>query len=447
MRLLVIGINHSTASLELRERLAFTPDQLAPALRSLNHHLSSYDESANAEAAKSEAVIISTCNRTELVMSASSSQQYVLSWLTGIKRIDHDDFSEHVYCYEAEDAVKHLIKVAGGLDSMILGEPQIFGQMKSAYAVSRGVCAINNELEAVFQHVFAVAKKVRSDTAIGENPVSVAYAAVSLAQRIFADLSSVSVLLIGAGDTIELVAQHLKQSGAKRLVVANRTLDRAQSLAERLDAKAILLSDVPDNLAQFDIVISSTASQLPVLGKGAVESALNDRKRRPMLLVDIAVPRDIEKEVAQLSDIYLYTVDDLRDIIDHNVRLREAEVDKAGQIIDQGVEEFLVWQRSRDATDLVVSYRAAIQNLHDDELDRAKQLLEKGKSPELALESLARSLIQKIMHQPTVEMRNAAGVDNQDLLNAAKVLFGLDDEFDNNKRNEKIASSQSNDND
>ena len=183
MRLLVIGINHSTASLELRERLAFTPDQLAPALRSLNHHLRSCDESANTEAAKSEAVIISTCNRTELVMSTSSSQQYVLSWLIGIKRIDHDDFSEHVYCYETEDALKHLIKVAGGLDSMILGEPQIFGQMKSAYAVSRGVCAINTELEAVFQHVFAVAKKVRSDTAIGENPVSVAYAAVSLAQR------------------------------------------------------------------------------------------------------------------------------------------------------------------------------------------------------------------------------------------------------------------------
>ena len=183
------------------------------------------------------------------------------------------------------------------------------------------------------------------------------------------------------------------------------------------------------------------------MGKGAVESALNDRKRRPMLLVDIAVPRDIEKEVAQLSDIYLYTVDDLCDIIDHNVRLREAEVDKAGQIIDQGVEEFLIWQRSRDATDLVVSYRAAIQKLHDDELERTKQLLEKGKSPELALESLARSLIQKIMHQPTVEMRNAAGVDNHDLLNAAKVLFGLDDEFDNNKPSEKIASRQSNDND
>ncbi len=442
MRLLVIGINHSTASLELRERLAFTPDQLAPALLSLNHHLN-----LNDDAVKSEAVIVSTCNRTELVMSASSSEQYVLRWLTNTKRIEHDDISEHVYCYEAEHAIKHLIKVAGGLDSMILGEPQIFGQMKSAYAVSRDICAINSELEAVFQHVFAVAKKVRRDTAIGENPVSVAYAAVSLAQRIFADLLSVSVLLIGAGDTIELVAQHLKQSGAKRLVVANRTLDRAQSLAERLDAKAILLSEMPENLAQFDIVISSTASQLPVLGKGAVESALNDRKRRPMLLVDIAVPRDIEKEVAQLSDIYLYTVDDLRNIIDHNVRLREAEVDKAGQIIDQGVEDFLIWERSRDATDLVVSYRTAIQSLHDDELERAKQMLAKGKTPELALESLARSLTQKIMHQPTVEMRNAAGVDNQILLNAAKVLFGLDDEFDNDKRNEKIVSSRSNDND
>ncbi len=423
MRLLVIGINHSTASLDLRERLAFTPDQLAPAALSLNRYLNSDDKDSQ----RSEVVIVSTCNRTELVMSSSAPQQRAVRWLTQMKAIDEDEFSEHIYCYDADQAVRHLIKVAGGLDSMILGEPQIFGQMKSAYAVSRGVGAISTELEATFQHVFSVAKRVRSDTAIGENPVSVAYAAVSLAQRIFADLSSVSVLLIGAGDTIELVAQHLKHSGAKNLVVANRTLDRAQSLAERLAASAILLSEVPENLAQFDIVISSTASQLPVLGKGAVESALNERKRRPMLLVDIAVPRDIEKQVAQLSDIYLYTVDDLRDIIDHNVRLREAEVDKAGQIIDKGVEEFLVWQRSRDATDLVVSYRAAIQDLQDEELVRAKQLLLNGKNPDLALESLARSLTQKIMHQPTVEMRNAAGSDNKSLLDAAKILFGLED--------------------
>jgi glutamyl-tRNA reductase len=309
---------------------------------------------------------------------------------------------------------------------MILGEPQIFGQMKSSYAVSRQLNAIGVELEPAFQRVFAVAKKVRSDTAIGENPVSVAFAAVTLAQRIFADLSSVAVLLVGAGDTIELVAQHLMNSGAKDVVVANRTLDRAQALAGRLNAKAIMLSEVPEALSDFDIVISSTASQLPVLGKGAVEAALKSRKRRPIFMVDIAVPRDIEPQVADLPDVYLYTVDDLRDIIDHNVRLRVAEADKATEIIDAGVEEFVLWRRSRGATDLVVSYRNNIEALRDEELERALQLLQAGKSAEEALTALARALTQKIMHQPTVEMRNAAGLKNTSLLESAKKLFGLE---------------------
>ncbi|MDA8693812.1 glutamyl-tRNA reductase [Pseudomonadales bacterium] len=311
--------------------------------------------------------------------------------------------------------------------------------MKSSYAVSRQVNAIGVELEPAFQHIFAIAKKVRSDTAIGENPVSVAFAAVTLAQRIFADLSSVAVLLVGAGDTIELVAQHLMNCGAKNVVVANRTLDRAQVLAERLSAKAILLSEVPESLSDFDIVISSTASQLPILGKGAVESALKSRKRRPIFMVDIAVPRDIEPQVADLPDVYLYTVDDLRDIIDHNVRLRVAEADKAAAIIDTGVQTFARWQRSRDATDLVVSYRNNIQALRDDELERALQLLQAGKSAEEAMTSLARALTQKIMHQPTVEMRNAAGLNNKALLESAKILFGLEgtpSSVDDNDTNE-----------
>ena len=231
---------------------------------------------------------------------------------------------------------------------------------------------------------------------------------------------------MGAGDTIELVAQHLMNSGAKNVVVANRTLDRAQTLAGRLNAKAIMLSEVPEALSDFDIVISSTASQLPVLGKGAVEAALKSRKRRPIFMVDIAVPRDIEPQVADLPDVYLYTVDDLRDIIDHNVRLRVAEADKATEIIDAGVNEFVLWRRSRGATDLVVSYRNNIEALRDEELERALQLLQAGKSAEDALTSLARALTQKIMHQPTVEMRSAAGVNNKALLESAKKLFGLE---------------------
>ena len=425
MRLLAIGINHSTANVELREQLAFAPELMQAALQSLLASLSQANEIAQLDSA-AEAVIVSTCNRTELIVSTEHNAEVVIAWLAQFKSLPVEQFNEHLYLYENQEALKHLIRVAGGLDSMILGEPQIFGQMKSSYAVSRQVNALGVELEPIFQHVFAVAKKVRSDTAIGENPVSVAFAAVTLAQRIFADLSSVAVLLVGAGDTIELVAQHLINSGAKNVVVANRTLDRAQTLADRLNAKAILLSDVPSSLGDFDIVISSTASQLPVLGKGAVEDALKSRKRRPIFMVDIAVPRDIEPQVADLPDVYLYTVDDLRDIIDHNVRLRVAEANKATEIVDAGVKEFATWQRSREATDLVVSYRSNIQSLRDEELERALQLLQSGKSPEEALSSLARALTQKIMHQPTVEMRNAAGLNNKALLESAKVLFGLE---------------------
>jgi len=425
MRLLAIGINHSTANVELREQLAFAPDVMHTALPSLLAWLSAANAEPGVECT-AEAVIVSTCNRTELIVSTEQEAEAVIIWLGQFKELPVEQFSEHIYIHENQEALRHLIRVAGGLDSMILGEPQIFGQMKSSYAVSRQLNAIGVELEPAFQRVFAVAKKVRSDTAIGENPVSVAFAAVTLAQRIFADLSSVAVLLVGAGDTIELVAQHLMNSGAKDVVVANRTLDRAQALAGRLNAKAIMLSEVPEALSDFDIVISSTASQLPVLGKGAVEAALKSRKRRPIFMVDIAVPRDIEPQVADLPDVYLYTVDDLRDIIDHNVRLRVAEADKATEIIDAGVEEFVLWRRSRGATDLVVSYRNNIEALRDEELERALQLLQAGKSAEEALTALARALTQKIMHQPTVEMRNAAGLKNTSLLESAKKLFGLE---------------------
>ena len=423
MRLLAIGVNHSTATVELREQLAFAPELMQPALQSLLECLSAKRQSNSL--ANAEAVILSTCNRTELVVSTEHDPEWVINWLAGFKQLARERFTDHIYIHSDQEAVRHLIRVAGGLDSMVLGEPQIFGQMKSSYAVSRQANAIGVELEPTFQYVFSVAKRVRSGTAIGQNPVSVAFAAVTLAQRIFADLSAAKVLLIGAGETIELVAQHLLQSGAEQIVVANRTLDRAQVLADKLAGKAMLLADIPESLVNFDIVISSTASQLPVLGKGAVESALKQRKRRPMFMVDIAVPRDIEQQVSELPDVYLYTVDDLRDIIDHNVQLREAEIDKAADIIDNGVREFVHWKHSRKATDLVVSYRDTIQGLRDEELERAKQLLQTGKTPEQALEALARALTQKIMHQPSVAMRDAAGQQNAGLLDSARVLFGL----------------------
>ncbi len=458
MQLLAIGVNHSTAAVELREQLAFPPESLVDALNSLLAWLASDAEILSCEMSvkgnvkmpssplssilpasmealdaplvgrESEAIILSTCNRTELIVSCGVGEGPILSWLSAFSGLSLDQFADHVYIYRDRDAVRHLIRVASGLDSMVLGEPQIFGQMKSAYAVSQEANAIGAELEPTLQHIFSTAKKVRNDTAIGKNPVSIAYSAVAMSQRIFADLSSVSALLIGAGDTIELVARHLVNAGVKNIVIANRTLEHAHDLARQMGAKAILLAEVPEHLAAFDIVISSTASQLPVLGKGAVEQALKSRKRRPMFMVDIAVPRDVEPQVAELPDVYLYTVDDLRDIIDENVKLREAEVDKASEIIEAGINDFIRSQGSRGVANLVVSYRAATEMLRDKELEKAQQLLRSGKPADQVLESLARALTRKIMHQPSVEMRNAGAQQNTALLNAAKVLLGLTDE-------------------
>ena len=413
MPLFALGINHATAAVALRERLAFAPEALPVALQQL---LDLADE----------VVILSTCNRTELVVSGEVGAERLLQWLADFHHIERSAFAEHIYCHRDQEAVRHLIRVASGLDSMVLGEPQIFGQMKSAYAVSQRADAIGSEFELVFRQVFSTAKKVRSDTAIGENPVSVAFAAVSLARRIFADLSSLSVLLIGAGDTIELVARHLREAGVRRLSVANRTLDRAQLVADTLSGSALLLADVPEALPDFDVVISSTASQLPVLGKGAVEQALKARKRRPIFMLDIAVPRDIEPQVSELADVFLYTVDDLRDIVDQNVNLRRAEVDKAAEIIDGGVAQLIASQRVRDVADVVVSYRHVMQALRDRELDKAQQALSAGKPADQVLQAMAYGMMQKVMHYPSAAMRRAAARQDDVQLAAAKALLGLD---------------------
>ncbi|NNC55207.1 MAG: glutamyl-tRNA reductase, partial [Pseudomonadales bacterium] len=338
------------------------------------------------------------------------------------------EFIEHVYTHRGRDALQHLSRVASGMDSMVLGEPQIFGQLKSAFALAEACGAVGVELAPAFRQLFAVAKRVRSGTAIGQNPVSVAFAAVSLAQRLFSDLAAARVLLVGAGATIELAGKHLKESGAAQLTVANRTLDRAGALATNLGAHAMLLSDLPERLAEFDIVISSTASQLPLIGKGMVEQAMRARKRKPMFMVDIAVPRDIEAQVAELPDAYLYTVDDLKGIVDQNVRRRENEADKALQIIEKGVEHYEVWLRERDISDLVVAYRNSSEQLCDEQLKKARQMLAAGDSAELVLESFARALARKMMHQPSVAMRAAAAQNDEALLQAARKLFGLQDE-------------------
>ena len=333
--------------------------------------------------------------------------------------------SECCYISRDSDALQHMMEVAAGLDSMVLGEPQILGQMKSAYALAVEAGTAGVAMNQLFSHIFAVAKQVRTDTAIGENPVSVAYAAVSLTQHVFSNLGKCTALLIGAGETIELVARHLREKGVKRIVIANRTLERAHQLAESFQAEAVMLSDIPSYLGETDILVASTASQLPILGKGAVETALKKRKHRPMVMVDIAVPRDIEPQVAELDDVYLYTVDDLREMVDENKRARESEARKADQLIVEAVADWQARLRSRDAVDTIKDYRAKAERLRDAELERARRQLEKGEDAAAVLEQLARGLTNKLIHSPSAEIKAAGAQGRSDLVNWARELLQL----------------------
>lgn len=423
MGLIALGINHKSAKLALRERLAFAPEQMAVALRrALN------------EAGLQEVVILSTCNRTELFAidtvihraDMEDSAHQALQWLGDYCCISLAELQPCCYIHRDEDALRHMIQVSSGLDSMVLGEPQIFGQIKSAFSVAKEANTIGLEFSRLFPHVFSVAKKVRTDTAIGENPVSVAYAAVNLSRRIFSDLSQTRALLIGAGETIELVARHLAESNVAGIVVANRTLEHAQELAERFSAEAVMLSDIPEQLLKADIVISSTASQLPILGKGAVEHALKARKHRPILMVDIAVPRDIEEQVGELVDIYLYTIDDLADIVNENRRNRESEACKADVIIDEGIAAYTARVRSLEGVSTLKAFRGQAEETRDQELKKALKYLSKGESAEQVLSDLARNLTNKLIHQPSIEMKKASSEGRGDLMAWVHDLFGLD---------------------
>jgi glutamyl-tRNA reductase len=421
MSLLALGINHKTASVAVRERVAFTPEQLVDALAAAKEH-----------AALKEVAILSTCNRMEVYCSSDTTQQDqaingLLQWLSRYHNVSLDDLKACLYTHQEDDAARHMMRVASGLDSLVLGEPQILGQLKSAFTLSQEHGCLGAELGRLFQQTFSVAKKVRTDTAIGENPVSVAYAAVSLAQHIFTDLRDSKALLIGAGETIELVARHLKNAGVRSITVANRTLNRALDLANEIDGHAVLLGDIPDALPQADIVIASTASQLPILGKGAVEVALKKRKHRPIFMVDIAVPRDIEPQVAELDDVYLYTVDDLREVIEENQRSRENAAREAEEIIGEGTDEFMRQLRSLAAVDTVTALRGQYESVRDDEIAQALKQLEKGKSAEQVIAELARRLTNKMLHYPTIELRKASAEGRDDLLEAAQQLFNLTD--------------------
>lgn len=418
MHLLALGINHNTAPLTIRERAVFVPDKLTDALQALTG-------SGTVE----EAAILSTCNRTELYCGLGQvDSQRVLDWFCSYHKMDTNDIRPYLYEHPGPQAVKHVFRVASGLDSMVLGEPQILGQMKDAFALAHKVGATGKILNRLFQQTFAVAKQVRTDTAIGASAVSVAYAAVTLTKQIFDKLSELTVLLIGAGDTIELCARHLKEQGIGHMIVANRTLERAQVIAGTFKAEAISLAEIPARLADADIVISSTASQLPIIGKGAVERALKTRKHRPMFMVDLAVPRDIEAEVDELDDVYSYTVDDLRDVVQENLLSRQEAAREAEKIIDIKVIEFMHWIVSLDAVPTVRALRDSANALRDVELARAHRRLAGGDDPEIVMTELARALTNKITHAPTDALKKADQDGNVGLVEAARKLFKLDDD-------------------
>lgn len=415
MAIFAFGINHKTAPVDIREQVAFTPEKLPKALTGILE-----------QSPASEAAIISTCNRTELYCELhANDSEALIRWFADFHSLEHKALEPYIYSFTDQDAVKHILRVASGLDSLVLGEPQILGQMKDAYGTAADAGTIGRQLNRLFQHTFSVAKQVRTDTAIGSSPVSVAFAAVSLAKRIFANLQDHTALLIGAGDTIELVARHLKDQNIKNMIVANRTVERAQLLAEQFNAEAIALADMPSRLVDADIIISSTASQLPILGKGAVESALKARKHRPMFMVDIAVPRDIETEVGDLRDVYLYTVDDLHDVIEEGQQSREQAAEQAEEIIENETQHFLGWLRSLDAVDTIRSYRDKADIIRDEALQLAQKQLASGKDPQQVLQELARSITNKLVHDPSVQLNRAAYDGRNELLDLAQELFNL----------------------
>ena len=423
MSLITLGLNHKTTPLELRERLAFTPQNLREALNSLIK--------VNGV---TEAAIVSTCNRTELYCVLHSDNQAsedpdndddqrLIEWFSGFHGLEPSALENHLYIHSHKQSIRHAMEVASGLDSMVLGEPQITGQMKQAYIIASHEGTVGQLLGKLFQHAFSVAKQVRTDTAIGSSPVSVAFAATSLARQIFGDLNDSTALMIGAGETIELAARHLQSKHIKKIIVANRSLERAQLLAEEFDGEAINLQHIGDHLHRADIVIASTASPLPVLGKGTVERALKKRKHAPIFMVDLAVPRDIEPEVNSLDDVYLYTVDDLQEVINENLENRQQAAEQAHEIIDEKVEHYLEWQRSLVAVDVISELRSTAMDFSDEVLKKSMKQLASGQNPEDVLTFLAHTLTNKFLHQPSTELRKAGEEERHDLIQAARRLF------------------------
>ena len=389
MQLFAFGINHQTAPLSVREQIAFNPEAMEPALHNLI-----------AQGAAKEATILSTCNRTEVYCSTTEPVQ-TINWLAGYHKLQPNEIEPYLYTLPHDQAVKHAFRVASGLDSMVLGEPQILGQMKDAVRYAEQAGTLGFLLHKLFQRTFSVAKNVRTQTEIGANLVSMAAAAVRLAERIFPSIAEQRVLFIGAGEMIELNAVHFAARSPKHITVANRTLERAQALARRINGRAITLNELPDQLAQHDIIVTCTASPLPILGKGMVERALRARKHRPLFIVDLAVPRDVEAEVAELNDVFLYTVDDLADVVKDGLDARQGAVKEAEVIIDSSVSEFIHWMESREVVPTIRALRDHAERQRRHEMEKALQLLTKGEDPAKVLEMLSNGLTNKFLHAPT----------------------------------------------
>ncbi|HWU69560.1 MAG TPA: glutamyl-tRNA reductase, partial [Stenotrophobium sp.] len=416
MALITLGLSHHNAPLDARERLAFTDSDLAAALTRLRA-LPGVDEAA----------IISTCNRTELItVAAPDEAPRLLEWWRRERQVPEGYIEKFLYTHRDTGSVAHSLRVASGLDSMVLGEPQILGQMKQSYAIANQMHALGPVLSRLFQHAFAVAKLVRNRTQVGAHPVSMAYAAVQMARRIFSDLQSETAVLVGAGEMIQLIARYLNQYGIGRIIVANRSLERAEKLAREVRGYAISLNDLPGYLGDADLIVSSTAARGFVVEQAAMQRAAGKRRRRkPVFMMDLAVPRDIDPRIADMEDVYLYTVDDLRTVIEDNTRLRAASAQQAEVLVREYAEEFTQWLEGRDAATTIRQIRASARRHRDVVLEKARRRLAAGESPEAVMAFIADTLSNKLMHAPSHALRHASAVDQALLLNASRRLFEL----------------------
>jgi glutamyl-tRNA reductase len=413
--LLTLGLSHHNAPLDVRERVAFADADLSGAVARLRG-LPGIHESA----------IVSTCNRTELItVAGEADEQRLREWWRRERQLPEGLLEKYAYAHRDHGSILHGLRVASGLDSMIVGEPQILGQMKQSYAVAGAVRALGPVLTRLFQHAFAVAKLVRTRTQVGAHPVSVAYAAVQLARHIFTDFSQQTALVIGAGEIAELLARHLRGHGIGRIVIANRSLDRAERLARQVGGYAIPLHDLPTYLPDADLVVSSTGARGQVLERAAVERALARRRRKPMFMVDLAVPRDIDPAVAGFEDVYLYTIDDLRKVVNENLKLREQEARQAEALVEEYAAGFNRWLESRDAAPAIRALRAQARAHRDEVLEKARRLLAAGRPPEEVMAFVADTLSHKLMHAPSAALRGADAIEQALLLASVRRLFDL----------------------